>query len=28
MQTTGMQPYFRDEELKFLHAWLVVIGMK
>jgi len=28
MQTTGMRPYFRDGELKFLHAWLVVIGMK
>jgi ubiquinone/menaquinone biosynthesis C-methylase UbiE len=28
MQTTGMRPYFRDEELKFLQAWLVVIGMK
>jgi hypothetical protein len=27
-QTTGMRPYFRDEELKFLHTWLVVIGMK
>jgi ubiquinone/menaquinone biosynthesis C-methylase UbiE len=28
MQTTGMRPYLRGEELKFLHAWLVVIGMK
>jgi ubiquinone/menaquinone biosynthesis C-methylase UbiE len=28
MQTTGMRPYLRGEELKFLHAWLVLIGMK
>jgi SAM-dependent methyltransferase len=28
VQTTGMRPYVRDEELKFLHAWLVVIGIK
>jgi SAM-dependent methyltransferase len=28
MKTTGMRPYTRDQELKFLHAWLVVVGMK
>jgi len=28
MQKTGMRPYVRDEALKFLHAWLVVVGMK
>jgi ubiquinone/menaquinone biosynthesis C-methylase UbiE len=27
-QTTGMRPYLRGQELKFLHAWLVVIGLK
>jgi ubiquinone/menaquinone biosynthesis C-methylase UbiE len=27
-QTTGMRPYLHGQELKFLHAWLVVIGLK
>jgi ubiquinone/menaquinone biosynthesis C-methylase UbiE len=27
-KTTGMRPYMRDQELKFLHAWLIVVGMK
>jgi ubiquinone/menaquinone biosynthesis C-methylase UbiE len=27
-QTTGMRPYVRDEEVKFLHAWLVIVGIK
>jgi SAM-dependent methyltransferase len=28
LYTTGMRPYMRDQELKFLHAWLVVVGVK
>jgi ubiquinone/menaquinone biosynthesis C-methylase UbiE len=28
IQTTGMRPYIRDQKLKFLHAWLVVVGTK
>jgi hypothetical protein len=28
IQRTGMRPYVRNQELKFLHAWLVVMGMK
>jgi SAM-dependent methyltransferase len=28
LKTTGMRPYMRDQELKFLHAWLVVVGAK
>jgi ubiquinone/menaquinone biosynthesis C-methylase UbiE len=28
LNTTGMRPYMRDQELKFQHAWLVVVGMK
>jgi ubiquinone/menaquinone biosynthesis C-methylase UbiE len=28
VKTTGMRPYMRRQELKFLHAWLVVIGVK
>jgi ubiquinone/menaquinone biosynthesis C-methylase UbiE len=28
LQATGMRPYCRNEGLKFLHAWLVVIGMR
>jgi len=28
IRRTGMRPYVRDQELKFLHAWLVVIGMR
>ena len=27
-QTTGMRPYLHGQALKFLHAWLVVIGLK
>ena len=27
-KSTGMRPYVRDQELKFLHAWLVVVGMR
>ena len=25
---TGMRPYMRDQELKFLHAWLILVGVK
>jgi ubiquinone/menaquinone biosynthesis C-methylase UbiE len=25
---TGMRPYVRDQELKFLHTWLVVVAVK
>lgn len=28
VQTTGMRPYIREQALKFLHAWLVVVGTK
>jgi ubiquinone/menaquinone biosynthesis C-methylase UbiE len=28
LKVTGMRPYVRDQELKFLHAWLIVVGMK
>jgi ubiquinone/menaquinone biosynthesis C-methylase UbiE len=28
LKTTGMRPYMGDQELKFLHAWIVVIGVK
>jgi SAM-dependent methyltransferase len=28
VKTTGMRPYMQDHELKFLHAWLVVVGVK
>jgi SAM-dependent methyltransferase len=28
MRTTGMRPYIRNQELTFLHAWLVVVGVK
>ena len=28
LKATGMRPYMRDQELKFLHAWLVVVGVK
>lgn len=28
VKTTGMRPYMRDQELKFLHAWLVAVGVK
>jgi ubiquinone/menaquinone biosynthesis C-methylase UbiE len=27
-KTTGMRPYMQDQELKFLHAWLVLVGVK
>jgi ubiquinone/menaquinone biosynthesis C-methylase UbiE len=28
VQTTGMRPYIREQALKFLHAWLIVVGAK
>jgi ubiquinone/menaquinone biosynthesis C-methylase UbiE len=28
LKTTGMRPYMRDQELKFLQAWLVAVGVK
>jgi ubiquinone/menaquinone biosynthesis C-methylase UbiE len=28
LKSTGMRPYKRDQELRFLHAWLVVVGVK
>ena len=28
LKTTGMRPYMRDHELKFLHAWHIVVGLK
>jgi ubiquinone/menaquinone biosynthesis C-methylase UbiE len=28
LKTTGMRPYMGDQELKFLHAWIVVVGVK
>jgi ubiquinone/menaquinone biosynthesis C-methylase UbiE len=28
LTTTGMRPYVRDNGLKFLHAWLMVVGLK
>jgi ubiquinone/menaquinone biosynthesis C-methylase UbiE len=28
IQTTGMRPYLHEQELKFLHAWLIVVGTK
>jgi ubiquinone/menaquinone biosynthesis C-methylase UbiE len=28
LKTTGMRPYMQDNELKFLHAWLMVVGVK
>jgi ubiquinone/menaquinone biosynthesis C-methylase UbiE len=28
LETTGMRPYVRDQELKFLHAWLILVGVK
>jgi SAM-dependent methyltransferase len=28
LKTTGMRPYMRDNGLKFLHAWLMVVGLK
>jgi ubiquinone/menaquinone biosynthesis C-methylase UbiE len=28
LKVTGMRPYMGDQELKFLHAWLIVVGVK
>jgi ubiquinone/menaquinone biosynthesis C-methylase UbiE len=28
LKTTGMRPYRRDQELRFLQAWLIVVGVK
>jgi ubiquinone/menaquinone biosynthesis C-methylase UbiE len=28
LKTTGMRPYMCDQEPRFLHAWLVVVGVK
>jgi 2-polyprenyl-3-methyl-5-hydroxy-6-metoxy-1,4-benzoquinol methylase len=28
LKTTGMRPYMADQELRFLHAWFVVVGVK
>jgi ubiquinone/menaquinone biosynthesis C-methylase UbiE len=28
LKTTGMRPYMADQELKFLQAWSVVVGVK
>ena len=28
LKTTGMRPYMRNLELKFLHVWLIVVGVK
>jgi ubiquinone/menaquinone biosynthesis C-methylase UbiE len=28
LKTTGMRPYRRDQEVKFLHAWLIAVGVK
>ena len=28
VKTTGFRPYMHDQELRFLHAWLVVVGVK
>jgi ubiquinone/menaquinone biosynthesis C-methylase UbiE len=28
LKTSGMRPYMCDQELKFLHAWIVVVGIK
>jgi ubiquinone/menaquinone biosynthesis C-methylase UbiE len=28
LKTSGMRPYMCDPELKFLHAWIVVVGIK
>jgi SAM-dependent methyltransferase len=28
IRTTGMRPYMRGQDVKFLHAWLVVVGAK
>jgi hypothetical protein len=28
LRTTGMRPYMRGHDVKFLHAWLVIVGVK
>jgi SAM-dependent methyltransferase len=28
LKTTGMRPYMRDQKLKFLHTWHIVVGLK
>jgi hypothetical protein len=28
LKSTGMRPYSRNHEIQFLHAWLVVVGVK
>jgi hypothetical protein len=28
LKTTGMRPYLCDQEVKFLHAWLIAVGVK
>jgi ubiquinone/menaquinone biosynthesis C-methylase UbiE len=28
LETTGMRPYMRDQQLKFLQVWLIVVGVK
>jgi SAM-dependent methyltransferase len=28
LKTSGLRPYMRDHELKFLHAWHIVVGLK
>jgi ubiquinone/menaquinone biosynthesis C-methylase UbiE len=28
LKATGMRPYIREQELRFLHAWLMVVGVK
>jgi hypothetical protein len=28
IKTTGMRPYLGDQELHFLHVWLIAMGVK
>jgi hypothetical protein len=28
LRTTGMRPYMGEQGLQFLHAWLIVVGVK
>jgi ubiquinone/menaquinone biosynthesis C-methylase UbiE len=28
LKTSGMRPYWREQELNFLHAWLIAVGVK
>lgn len=28
IRTTGMRPYMRGQDVKFLHAWLIIVGAK